>query len=425
MSWRGSLRKASFRGVEFLVDGVDGQFGRRTVTHEYPLRDKPYVEDLGRKARAFTIEAYVLATPANGLNYMPARDALIAALEQAGPGVLIHPYLGELRVSLAGEARLRETSAQGGKATFTLNFVEAGEVLFPSARASTPSIVNTRADEAAVVVQKDFEKKFSLKGLPEFVTKGATGIAGNATKLLGDVTKLVPVDAAALPEYLKSVAAANNSITALAKTPLDFSIKIVETCDQLRTIAKDPLAAYGISNPKTLVRNPLLALKMLRKLLDFGKPSSPYPNPPVPLVTPARMQESQNQDAMAQLVQRAAVISATRSAAETDFATFDDANAVRTELADKLDELMAGADADEVYLSLANLRAASVKDITARGADLGRLVEYTPAESLPALVLAYQLYDDAGRDEEIVLRNAVRHPGFVPGGRTIEVLADA
>jgi prophage DNA circulation protein len=38
----------------------------------------------------------------------------------------------------------------------------------------------------------------------------------------------------------------------------------------------------------------------------------------------------------------------------------------------------------------------------------------TPAEPLPALVLAYDLYEDVARDGEITARNKIRHPGFVP-----------
>jgi prophage DNA circulation protein len=39
---------------------------------------------------------------------------------------------------------------------------------------------------------------------------------------------------------------------------------------------------------------------------------------------------------------------------------------------------------------------------------------YAPAETVSALVLAHALYGDALRSGEIVERNRVRHPGFVP-----------
>src|SRR5688572_26751846 len=91
--WLQNFRQASFRGVGFLIDSVDSQFGRHVVTHEYPQRDIPFSEDLGRKARRFSMTAYLV-----GGDYMLARDVLIAACELPGSGLLVHPYQGELQV---------------------------------------------------------------------------------------------------------------------------------------------------------------------------------------------------------------------------------------------------------------------------------------------------------------------------------------
>jgi prophage DNA circulation protein len=88
---------------------------------------------------------------------------------------------------------------------------------------------------------------------------------------------------------------------------------------------------------------------------------------------------------------------------------------------DALDARQGEAD-DAVYGALADLRGAVVRDIAARGADLARVVRYTPPETLPALVLAHRLYGDAARDGELVARNGIAHPGFVPGGLELEVL---
>ena len=424
MTWRDQLRKASFRGVEFFVDSAEGAFGRRNVTHEYPKRDKPYVEDLGRKARSFTLEAYVLATAANGLNYMPGRDALIAALEQDGSGVLMHPYLGEMRVALQGEAKLRELTREGGIAHFTLTFVESGEAIFPSAQANTPSIVNMKADAAEAAVAADFAKKFKVDGLPEFVSKAATDLLGNVSTMLSDVTKLIPSEPGALAEFLPQVKDFASKVGTLVHEPMDLAQTVMAQVDRLRAVAKNPLDAFGITDPRALVKNPKLALQMLRKLFDFGKAGTPTPVESVPTTTPARVQQLANQNAVQQLVQRSAVISAARSSAATDYASLDDAAAVRSELSERMDTLMQNTDSDDVYNALSGLRAATSKDLTTRGADLGRLVSFTPGEATPAVVLAYDLYQDAGRDGEIVLRNSVRYPGFVPGGRPVAVLAD-
>jgi prophage DNA circulation protein len=72
-------RQASFRGVPFKVFTTDTTFGRRLVEHTFVKRDTPYQEDLGRKVREFTIEAFVV-----GSDYESQRDALITAAETEG-----------------------------------------------------------------------------------------------------------------------------------------------------------------------------------------------------------------------------------------------------------------------------------------------------------------------------------------------------
>ncbi|MNN99925.1 hypothetical protein D3C81_2196910 [compost metagenome] len=49
--WRDRKQGASFRGVPFLVDTDSVPVGRRTQLHEFPQRDQPFVEDLGRRTR--------------------------------------------------------------------------------------------------------------------------------------------------------------------------------------------------------------------------------------------------------------------------------------------------------------------------------------------------------------------------------------
>jgi prophage DNA circulation protein len=66
------------------------------------------------------------------------------------------------------------------------------------------------------------------------------------------------------------------------------------------------------------------------------------------------------------------------------------------------------------YQKLNTLRQALVRHLNAVAASGVRLVEIKPAESLPALVLAYQRFGDATRSGEVVQRNNVQHPGFVP-----------
>src|SRR5215471_15541205 len=104
--WRDELLPASFRGAMFHVDSGSKESGRRIVVHEFPKRDVPYAEDMGRRALVFSVRGYCITYPfdaqSGGLlyrrDYRMARDALIAQLETGGPGVLQLPTLKSVTV---------------------------------------------------------------------------------------------------------------------------------------------------------------------------------------------------------------------------------------------------------------------------------------------------------------------------------------
>jgi len=93
---------------------------------------------------------------------------------------------------------------------------------------------------------------------------------------------------------------------------------------------------------------------------------------------------------------------------------YDDTLQAKNELAAALDAETLLATNDDVYQALMAARKAMWNDLTVRSRNSARLLTITPPDVLPALVIAYEQHEDAGRDLEIVARNKIRHPGFVP-----------
>src|SRR5215471_8324607 len=95
--WRDELLPASFRGAMFHVDSGSKESGRRIVVHEFPKRDIPYAEDMGRRSMEFSVRGYCITFPVDTSvdlymrDYRLSRDALITALEMEGPGPLQLP----------------------------------------------------------------------------------------------------------------------------------------------------------------------------------------------------------------------------------------------------------------------------------------------------------------------------------------------
>jgi prophage DNA circulation protein len=158
--WRAALAPASYNGVVFNVDIDEKSSGRRLVPHEFPKRDTPYTEDMGRRARHYTVMAYIIQGPENGYDYRPNRDALVAQLEAEGPGQLVHPTLGTDTVEV-DTYRLTERRELGGMAEFEIVFIEAGSQI------STTPITDTvsTAIAAATNAIMSFGQSSDITGL--------------------------------------------------------------------------------------------------------------------------------------------------------------------------------------------------------------------------------------------------------------------
>lgn len=392
MSWRDRLQQASFRGVGFHVENEEREGGRRVALHEYPLRDTPHAEDLGRKGRRFSIDAYLL-----GSDFDQARDALIEALETAGPGQLVHPRYGRMRVQVI-DFRVRHTSREGGYVRISIDCVEAGENARPDSIVDTRQVANDKADIAIDSIAASFAATFSTNGVPEFVRAGALADLQAVFDTLNATIISVPSLSVLAPELTRL----SGSLTSLIQQPSTLAVEILGLFSDINTTVNAPLNAFG----------------SLRSLFGFGENIEG-----VPTTTASRKTQAANQAAVVSLVRQGALVESSRAAASVEYDSYSQAIAVRDDLAERLDAEMETA-ADEVYLALADLRVALVRDIAERGAQLPRLTTYTPPATLPALVVAHRIYGDASREAEIVSRNRIRHPGFVPGGQALEVLND-
>jgi prophage DNA circulation protein len=153
--WRDALLPASFRGAHFHCEAGSRENGRRIVVHEFPKKELPYSEDMGRRAKNFTVRAYCISYPSTltgqGLelynrDYRVPRDFLLTALEIAGPGTLQLPTLPAENVVVT-RYRLTEEERFGGYCVFDIEFAEFGvnpQYLTPSI--NTAAVLNGAAD---------------------------------------------------------------------------------------------------------------------------------------------------------------------------------------------------------------------------------------------------------------------------------------
>lgn len=392
-SFFSNLREASFRGARFEVDDVEASGGRRVVLHEYPLRDTPYSEDLGRRAREFSVRGYIIQ--GRTYDYASARADVLKALEAYGPGELVHPWHGEVSV-VVDDYRLRESMERGGLLELDIRFREAGQLANPTASADTAKGVASAASSVRQALKNSFLSAFA-PALDE-IDKVATALddaASLAMEYLGLPQSLIAEGLAYVQSLIATPAAFFDALVGLFGGLLGNENGTESGGKALA--APVPDASFSIASGEGTA--PLESI--------LGGSAS--------ITTEA---ERVIRDTVAQVV----VIEAAASTAHAEYATADDALADRDAVVEGLDTIEPAAD-DAVFLGLAELRRAVVTDLTTRGAELPRVRSVTLPGTVPALVAAYRIHADAGRADEIVSRNRIRHPGRVPGGTPLEVLS--
>jgi prophage DNA circulation protein len=148
---------------------------------------------------------------------------------------------------------------------------------------------------------------------------------------------------------------------------------------------------------------------------------------PVPATTPSRLRQEANQAAFVDLVRRTGVIETMAAVPGAALETRDEAVSLGDRIAAAVDSIADDASVagdDNVFATVSDLHTAVVEDLTARAPDLSGVARVATLQTEPALVAAYRIYGDASRADELVRRNGVRHPGFVPGGGELRALTD-
>lgn len=412
------LLPASFRGVPFEVSSGSLKGGRRTVVHEYPQRDKPYVEDLGKAARQITIEAFVV-----GDNYIDRGSALLAEIEKPGSGTLIHPWLGEMTVTVTSVSELRFDTGLG-VAYQTFVATESGDLEFPETGTDAQSAALEAADALSLSAINKFVDSIDLSIVSEYIDSALSGalldvlgVVGSAeiAKAFGFATGVADLASKGLaliskdPKVFAQKLAGALGLSKWATTATAWS----RVAKQLRNLASDEKLSSG-------TRAKIEADRDRLPLSDTQKAA---------MTNRAAVESLTRQLLLAQVVGVSALIGTSKdtsapgamvTAAASPFVeqeplqSYDDLIEVRNELLEVLDQELLMETDDEMYQAIEKARTAVFEAVTERANAQSRLITVTPPDIMPAVVLAYDYHDDANRDREIALRNGIDHEGFCP-----------
>ncbi len=399
MGWEENLRPASFRGVPFGVLDSTYEGGRRHAIHEYPQRDNPFVEDLGRRAESIRLEAFIL-----GDDYMAGRDALIRACRTRGSGrglpggELISPYHGTMQV-VCETFRVRQTVGEGRMARIGLSFREAGAQARPLALGSSASKADDQSSALNELSAAQIARVLKTAGHPQEVRDATAGVLADLGRIMDSVdVSGATADVAAFRDLATSLI---NDAAVIATAPASVAAAVWDAANAILVAAKN--AAEGLFAYE--------ALFGVDNSIDGGDSTSAQASDGNKLATVA-------------LVQAAAIGGSLRAAVRVDFASLPEAEAARDRLLAQIDILAETAD-DGTYQGLRDVQATATEGIPKPGRQLAEIEEVELPATIPSLVLAWDRYADASRESEIVERNNVPRPGFLPAGVPLQVLVDA
>lgn len=396
MSWKDSLRPASFRGIPFFIDQSQFTSGRRVTVHEFPDRDKPFPEDMGKVTRSFKVEGHIL-----GDDYFTTKKQLIEAVEKKGEGELVHPYYGTMQVQ-CGAFSIDEDNREGGIAKISFQFYESGDDNFPKEIDNKAALVEEKADLAKDASKNAFNEKFSIQKLPGFAVETARAGVAKLADTYTEATKTVKTNVEEMANLAYGIRNLKNEAADLLRQPALLSQQIADTFDLLSDavqVPKEKLKAlgyfYGFNDEQLgLNRN-----------------------------TPTRERESDNKEAFDLFIEQIVVANAATISAVAEYESTTEALAAREELLEKINDIIMRTDDDVTFNAFKDLAAQIVRSVPDVDSALPNIEKIILKDSLPSLVVAYEYLNNVDAEEDLVNRNPIiRNPAFVRGGVEIEVL---
>jgi hypothetical protein len=402
--WKRNLRRASFRGVPFYTESHGGDHGRRWADHEYPGRDTPYAEDLGRRQRVWRFTGYLI-----GDDYPGDRDQLVRMCEMAGGGELVHPTIGTVQ-AVCRSVSHSETRDRGRTVTLNFEFAEAGALQEPGALLDLISQIAGAALPLGTTATSSFLSGFDTTGGGPWLIDAAQGqIIDLATQLQSARLPAPGVDQGPLDRSLHHL---RDYSEALAADPPRLAR---ETDTAFANFTNAGEAGPVVS---AMLRFAVPETSLAWQSLSGWKPLSVVGGGAtyrLPVIERRALNSLSFETFTRYLALRElgyAVSGVALNNHDQAIELLDEITFAFVELQDAAAE----SGNDDVFRALASLLSAISHMIRARASNLNPLVSYRVVEATPAnsLTLAWRMYQDSGRDLEVVQRTAARNPAFLP-----------
>ena len=135
----------------------------------------------------------------------------------------------------------------------------------------------------------------------------------------------------------------------------------------------------------------------------------------------SRKAAAEGQSVMANVQRQMCTAAACSVAAGYTPSTTKEAGDLQAAVLDAIDAAQMEAD-DETFAALSDLRTVTLRAMAEKARTLPDVISVTETQVMPSLAVVWRWTGDLGAEEELIVRNGLRHPGFVPGGQVLELI---
>lgn len=426
--WSKTLWAASYKGFPFFFERDEQQGGLDILVHEFPGSDQNFNEDMGESARYYSGTAYVTGDAAD-----TQAIAFIAVLVSHGPGLLVLPTDGPVLVRAMKPFKRTADKDRLGYLAFEVNFVREGAT---SPLISVPYLgqqASSAATALASAITAVAPSLFVVAGQPEYVAAAASSEIQAAIAAVDVIRTTYPVTTS----VSQSVAAQVQAIALAAPLLLDpagpNTSDVAALAAAMGTAAPATSAAtMSVDAGITALASAVVAIvgslasgmqapvgqDAMAALIDlYGPPAQAAQAGIAAALSQNAANAAQNVLGAQQLVRLSALTAWANALLNVTYTDRPQGVTARAEAAERFEiELnnCPGAAFAGLYVAIENLQGSVVQFLTQLIANLAPVVTVEARISMPSLVWAWQLYQDPTRAVDLVLRNNVRHPSFMP-----------
>lgn len=415
VNWLKTWSRASYRGAKFWVDKDQLGTGRRLVVHEFPKRDDPYVEDMGRSANKITVTAYVASD-----NVLAEAKALKVACDRGGVATL---QLPEERMKAHCESceRAWDKNIQGYIA-FNLVFWREGTGAGPFPAPYLQRLAYSAAVALPAAVATLLAAGVKTVDQAGFVRDAAAEDVRGLASEIDAVRSVLPLD----PDKAPAIARAVQDLYDEA-----VSLSTIGTAGDKFAAESFVARSRGDTTPPALADRLGSVVEAMREAaapndVVTGFVPMTEPADAVDRIgnTPSRRVQMANAMAISLSLRVIALSQWAVAITEIDYSDRRSAIQARADVAERFDavlDLLDGPAAYETALALVAVRDAATQYLTRMLTDLAPVLIVATNAPMPSLWWAYRLYGDAERAGDLAARNRTIHASFMP--TEIEALA--